>query len=60
MRINRINFAAALAREDLSVRGLAERAGLSVGTVTAVKSGKSCSESTAKKLVAVLGSDIID
>ncbi len=59
MRIDRVKFAAALARADLKVAELAERAGLSKGTVTSVKSGKSCSKQTGEKLAAILGRDII-
>lgn len=58
-RIDRVEFAAALARADLSVNRLAELSGLSRGTITGVKSGKSCSQETADKLAAVLGRDII-
>lgn len=46
-------------RMELNGNKLAEKAGISRGTVTAVRSGKSCSEETAKKLVAVLGKEII-
>lgn len=60
MRINRERFAAALARLDLNGKQLAERSGVSSGTVTAVRTGKSCSKETAKKLVAILGDDIIE
>lgn len=60
MRIDRIKFAAALARLDLNGNQLAEKAGLSRGTVTAVRTGKSCSKETADKLAAVLGRDIIE
>lgn len=59
MRIDRVEFAAALARADLNVNRLAEMSGLSRGTITSVKSGKSCSKETAEKLAAVLGRDII-
>lgn len=59
MRIDRVAFAAALARADINVKQLAERTGLSRNTVTGVKSGKSCSEETARKLAAVLGPEII-
>lgn len=59
MRINRERFVAALARLDLNGNQLAEKAGVSRGTVTAVKTGKSCSKETADKLAAVLGADII-
>lgn len=60
VRINRVELAAALARKDLNVMRLAELAGVSRNTVTAVKNGKSCSKETADKLVAVLGRSIID
>ena len=58
-RIDRVEFAAALARADLNVNRLAEMSGLSRGKITSVKSGKSCSKETAEKLAAVLGRDII-
>lgn len=60
MRINRERFAAAMARLDITGNGLAELAGVSRGTVTAVKSGKSCSAQTANKLAAILGHEIIE
>ena len=60
VRIDRVELAAALARKDLNVMRLAELAGVSRNTVTAVKNGKSCSKETADKLVAVLGRSIID
>lgn len=59
MRIDRVAFAAALARADLNVKQLAERSGVSRVTITSVKSGKSCSRETAEKLAAVLGREII-
>ena len=60
MRINRERFAAALVRLDLTGKKLAELAGVSRGTVTAVRTGKSCSPETAKKIAAILGPDIIE
>lgn len=60
MRINRVTFAAAQARADLSVKRLAELSGLSRGTITSVKTGKSCSKETAENLAAILGRDIIE
>lgn len=59
MRIDRVEFAAALARADLNVNRLAELSGLSRGTISSVKTGKSCSKDTAEKLVAVLGRGIL-
>lgn len=60
MRINRERFAAALVRLDLNGNQLAEKAGVSRGTVTAVRTGKSCSTETAYKLAAVLGKQILE
>ena len=60
MRIDRIKFAAAMARADLNGKMLGEKSGVSRVTITAVKNGKSCSEETARKLMAVLGNDILE
>lgn len=60
MRINRERFVAALVRLDITGNQLAEKAGVSRGTVTAVKTGKSCSPQTAEKLASILGLDIIE
>lgn len=60
MRISRERFAAAMARLDITGNDLAELAGVSRGTVTAVKSGKSCSAQTASKLASILGHGIIE
>lgn len=59
MRIDRVKFAAALARKDLTVKQVAELSGVSRVTVSSVKTGKSCSQDTAEKLARVLGRDII-
>lgn len=59
-RINRVAFATALARADINIKQLSERSGVSRVTITAVKSGKSCSRDTADKLVAVLGQQILE
>lgn len=58
MRIDRVAFAAALARKDINSKRLSELTGLSRSTITSVKSGKSCSRETAEKLVSVLGREI--
>lgn len=60
VRIDRIKLVAAMARLDLNGNRLAEKAGVSRGTVTAVRTGKSCSAETAEKLASVLGRDIIE
>lgn len=60
MRIDRVAFAAALARRDINQKRLAELSGVSRVTITAVRSGKTCSEETARKLAAVLGPEIME
>lgn len=55
MRIDRVKFATELAKADISLKTLAARSGLSRSTITAIRSGKSCSEVTATKLAAGLG-----
>ena len=55
MRIDRIKLIAEMARADLGVSDLAARAGLARGTVTAIKTGKSCRAETAEKVAAGLG-----
>ena len=60
MRIDRVKFAAAMARQDINCKRLGELTGLSRCTITAVKTGKSCNRITAAKLVAVLGEDILE
>ena len=58
MRLDRIKFAAELARAEITLTVLAERSGVSRATVTAVRSGKSCSRITAEKIAAGLGVDV--
>ena len=60
MRIDRVKLIAEMARRDISCKRLVEMSGVSRMTVTAVRSGKSCSMETAEKLAAVLGRDIIE
>lgn len=60
MRIDRIKFAAALAKADISCLELAEKSQLSRVTITNVKSGKSCSKKTAQLLAAGLGVNLAD
>lgn len=59
MRIDRVAFAAALARKDINQKKLAELSGVSRATLSAIRGGKACSPDTANKLVKVLGPSII-
>lgn len=60
MRIDRVKMAAAMIRADISGVELAKKAGVSRSTVTAVRTGKSCSRETADKLAAGLGVPLAD
>ena len=60
MRIDRAKFAAAVATSDLRLGELAKRSGVSRATITAIKSGKSCTNETAEKLAAGLGVAVAD
>ena len=63
MRIDRIKFVATLTCKDITCKRLSELSGVSRGTITSVKTGKSCSRETAEKLASGLGvkvSDIIE
>lgn len=59
VRIDRIALAAEMARNDINCKRLTELSGVSRVTISAIRTGKSCSADTAEKLVAVLGSNII-
>lgn len=55
MRINRITLVAEMARKDMNIKKLTELSQVSRATITAVKSGKSCTQKTAAKLAKGLG-----
>ncbi len=55
MRIDRIKLIAEMARADLKVYELAQRAQVHPNTVISIRGGMSCHASTAEKLAAGLG-----
>ena len=55
MRINRVSLVAEMARKDMNIKKLTELSQVPRATITAVKSGKSCTEETAAKLAQGLG-----
>ena len=57
--MDRMDIITEMAKRHMSCNQLVELSGVSRVTLTAVRSGKSCSKETADKLVAVLGHDII-
>lgn len=60
MRIDRVKFAAALARADMTTVKLSAKVGISRGTISVVKSGKSCKETTAQRIADGLGIPLDD
>ena len=57
--MDRVAIITEMAKRHMNCNQLVELSGVSRVTMTAVRSGKSCSQETADKLVAVLGHDII-
>jgi len=60
LRIDRVKFIAALARADMTTVKFSAKIGLSRGTLSAVKGGKSCTETTAQKIADGLGIPLDD
>lgn len=55
MRIDRVKLIAEMARQEITSIRLAEMAGVSRVTVSAVRCGKACAPTTAEKIAAALG-----
>ena len=60
MRINQLKLITEMARQDMTQKQLAEKAGISRATVNAVKCGRSCSDISAIKMSDALGVQIED
>lgn len=55
MRIDRVKLIAEMARLDMSVASLSEKAAVSRSTVTALRGGKSCSANSVRRVATALG-----
>ncbi len=55
MRIDRVKLIAEMARQEIKVYELAKKAGVSRLTITAMRSGKSCTENSVKHVARALG-----
>lgn len=55
MRINQIKLVTEMARQNLTQKQLAKKAGISRATVNAVKCGRSCSDISLIKIADALG-----
>ena len=60
MRLSRAKLAVEMIRQDVNGKWLAKASGLSRSTITGVKSGKSCSDETAKKIAEALCVNVLD
>ena len=60
MVIDRVKLIAEMARQRVSTAELAEKAGISRASVTAVRSGKSCHSTTANHIARALGVDVTE
>ncbi len=60
VRIDRVAFAVAATRADLTSGQIATESGLSPATVSAVKNGKSCTMGTAMRIADALGVTVED
>ena len=54
MRIDRVKFISELARRDIKAKDIAENAGVSRATVSAIRGGKTIAPDTAQKIAAAL------
>lgn len=55
MRVDRVKLIAEMARQDVRVAELAEKAGVSRCTITALRGGKSCNANSVKHVARALG-----
>lgn len=60
MRIDRVKLIAEMARQNIKGKELAEKATVSLCTVTALRGGKSCTENSVKRVAAALGVSVDD
>ena len=54
MRIDRVKLIAEMARRDMKVQELADKATVSRSTVTALRGGKSCNENSIRRVAQAL------
>ena len=55
MRIDRVKLIAEMARQDIHAQELAQKAGVSRCTITAMRSGKSCCKNSVLHVARALG-----
>ena len=55
MRVDRVKLIAEMARQEIKICELADKAGISRVTITAMRGGKSCTENSVKHVALALG-----
>ena len=60
MRVDRIKVIAEMARKDMSSIELAKKAGVSRSSICSLRSGKSCTENTIRRVAQALGVSVED
>ena len=60
MRIDRVKLISEMARQDMTVKALAEKALVSRMTGSAMRCGKSVNENSARRVAQALGVDVAD
>lgn len=55
MRIDRVKLIAEMARQDVGVADLSQRATVSRATITALRGGKSCNANSVRRVASALG-----
>ena len=60
MHIDRVKLIAEMARQNVSINELSEKACISRYTLSALRGGKSCTENTVKRVAAALGVSVGD
>lgn len=58
MRIDRVKLIAEMAKQNIGVADLSEKASVSRSTVTAMRGGKSCNVNSARRVAAALGMSV--
>ena len=58
MRIDHAKLVYVMARQDVKTAELAERAGVSRTSISALRSGKSCKEETVQRVARALGVEV--
>ena len=60
MRIDRIKLIAEMARQDVNVTELSKRSNVSRCSISAMRSGKTCSKNTAAHIARALGVEVTE